>query len=386
MFFKNLSTAPADPVFGQFQIFQADPRTDKIDLMVGIYRDEQLQERLLPVVAEVKKLLLPEDQKADYLPIDGLKALSSQIGELLFGPLWGKKHIYGAHTTGGAAALRIGTELLSRHLTKKLYIPNQSWPGHPVILSQGGCELESYSYFSMERGDFDLAAMVESFDSIPAGSAVLLHASCHNPTGCDPSLEEWKSISREMKKRHLFPFFDCAYQGFGSGLDQDAEAIRLFAEDGHELFIAYSCSKNFGLYRQRVGAFFVVCESAEVQTRVGSQVKRIARGLYSNPPSHGACIVAHILGDRALKERWEQEVHGMNRRIYKMRAGLADQLHMPSIVHGKGMFCLMNLSKAAVQQLRDQFGIYLLDTGRLNLAGLTEENLTKVAHGLLTVL
>ncbi len=391
-FFDIVPEGLPDPVFGLMQNFRQDPRPEKIDLLVGIYKDADLRATLMPIVAELKTKGIPEDALGDYLPIDGLPALKEGIGQLLFSPqLWAqeKGRLYAAQTIGGTGALRVAGEFFAHHVSSKIFIPDLGWPNHPQIFERAGLEVGLYPYFSRGKRTFDFDSMATRCKTIPEKSLVLLHASCHNPTGSDPTLEEWQKLSDLFHQHRLIPLFDCAYQGFGEGLEQDVQSVRLFLKEGHEMAIAYSCSKNFSLYRQRLGLLFMVAKTPSATGRIASQIKRIARASYSNPPAHGAYIAAEILQNRELKNRWERELSLMRARLHHMRQALSEGLRpklSPDAFHalstGKGMFLLFPFTPQEINRLNEEFGIYLLENGRLSLSGLTEQNLGRVQTAL----
>lgn len=395
MFFDHVPEGPPDPVFGLTGVFKADPRPQKVNLLVGIYKDEQLRSELLPSVRRAKERILGTDILADYLPMDGSEAFAEAIGALVFGDeLWkeNRGRIYGAQTAGGTAALRAGAEFLVQEVGRSAAIPNPTWPNHRMIFERAGATVSVADYYSRERKGFDVALMAKSLDALPEKTVVVLHGCCHNPTGCDPTQEEWKEISRIMKRKKLLPFFDLAYQGLGDGLERDAASVRAFLQEGHEMLIAYSCSKNFSLYCQRVGALFAVDGNGTGKARIGSQVRRLIRTLYSNPPAHGANIVLEILKDGELKKEWFKDLEGMRHRLVMMREALIQRLSAGSkkidfsyLKKHKGMFSYVDLDKNQTQQLIDKFGIYLLDSGRINIAGLTAKNIGYVAENILTV-
>lgn len=395
MFFSEISEGQPDAVFGLAGAFRADVRRHKVDLTVGIYKDEDLKAELLPSVKKAKQEIFMQDLTADYLPIDGLPDLFEELGKLLFGEaVWKEAHgrIYAAHTAGGTSALRIGGEFLAQEVTKTIYLPDPTWPNHRQIFERARCRVESYPYYNRQKRGFDCDAMCQKLQTLPEKTAVILHATCHNPSGCDPTMEDWQRLSKLIKEKKLLPFFDCAYQGLGEGLEKDAGAIRYFMQQGHEMLIAYSCSKNFCLYCQRVGALFVVDENAAVKLRVGSQIKRIIRALYSNPPAHGAKIVAEILKNQTLRKEWEQELEEIRRRIVSMREELIDLLiarakktDFDYLRNHQGLFMFIDLTKSQIQKLINEFAVYLLDSGRINIAGLTKANIDLVVNSILAV-
>lgn len=395
MFFHEVNEAPPDPIFGLGNAFKADVRKEKINLVVGIYKDDQLRSDLLNSVREAKGDILSRDLMADYLPIDGMSELVQALGPLVFGDgVWKENHgrIYAAHTTGGTGALRIGAEFLVQEVSKSFYVSNHTWPNHRSVLERAGGQCQNYPYYNREKKGFDFEAMIAFLRTLQPKSIVILHACCHNPTGCDPTAEEWRAISKVMKEKKLFPFFDFAYQGLGESLEKDAQSIQIFTQDGHEIAIAYSCSKNFSMYCQRVGALFIVDENAAVKLRIGSQVKRIIRALYSNPPAHGAWIVAEVLKRDDLRKLWLKDLEGIRQRIHLTRETLIQRLMSKAkgidfsyLKTHKGMFSFIDMDKAQVQRMIDEFAIYLTDNGRISIPGLTTKNIDYVVNGLIAV-
>lgn len=395
MFFHEILEAQPDPIFGLNEAFQADIRPNKVNLIIGIYKDEQLRPYLMPSVAKIKNQIANQDLLADYLPIDGLSDFNEQLGMLVFGEKTWKEsrgRIYAAQTVGGTGALQVGGQFLSQEVSKSIAISTPTWPNHRSVFERAGLRVESYPYYSREKHGVHFDALCGYLKSLPEKTVVLLHPVCHNPTGCDLSLAQWKEVSQLMLKSRLLPFFDFAYQGLGEGIEKDREAIEIFMNDGHEMLIAYSCAKNFSLYCQRVGALFVVDENAAVKLRVGSQIKKIIRSLYSNPPAHGARIVASLLKDAAMKEEWKKELDAMRHRITTIRENLIQRLSAKTtkggfefLRHHKGMFSFIDIDKSQVQQLIDKFGIYLIDNGRISLTGLNGKNIDYVVDGIAAV-
>jgi aspartate/tyrosine/aromatic aminotransferase len=395
MFFHEVPEGPPDAVFGLTGAFRADPRPQKINLLVGIYKNAELKSELMPSVRQAKEHCLPDAHMADYLPMDGFQELIDALGPILFGEsVWpsNRHRIYGTQAIGGTGALRVGAEFLAQEVTKTIYIPQPSWPNHRAIFERAGCHVETYPYYDRSKHRFDFQTFLAFLKKLPPKTAVLLHAACHNPTGCDPTIAEWEEIAKAMREHQLLPFFDFAYQGLGDGLEQDAQAVRHFVKEGLECIVAYSCSKNFSLYCQRVGALYIVSEKEIEKTRVASQVKRIIRALYSNPPAAGAFIVAHIL-QGPLRSQWEKELTAMRRRLESVRTAFVQGLmakeqrndFSPMLQH-KGMFSFVDLEKADVQQLIDRYAIYMLDNGRISVAGLNEKNIDYVIDSLVAVM
>lgn len=396
MFFQNVEEGKPDPVFGMQGAYLADRRPKKVNLMVGIYRDDHLKAALMPSVQRAKEAIFKEDLKAEYLPIGGLETLCGHLGSLIFGEKrWERERskVYSAHTPGGTGALRVGAEFLAQEVAKTIYISRPTWGNHTNIFEKAQFKVAFYPYYSEEKRGFDFDAMLQAIEKMEEKSVILLHAACHNPTGSDPTEKEWKILSQAIKKKRLLPFFDFAYQGFGDGIEKDAAAIQIFFDEGIEMLIAYSCSKNFSLYCQRVGALFVVSESGAIKAKVESQVLRIIRGLYSNPPSHGALIVSHLLDRPDLRKEWREDLEKMRIRISQTRTAFIEALTKSSKARDfsylgkhKGMFSYLDLDKAQVKRMIDEFGIYLLDPGRISIAGLSRENIPYVVESFSKVL
>ena len=377
LFFHHVTAGPPDPIFALTQEFREDSRTAKVDLSAGIYRDEKLRVPLFVAVQEAEKRMKAEPKP--YLSIEGDKNYIERMGALIFGEfLWlaKGKTIFGAQTPGGTGALRVGGDFLKLEVGGRIAYSDPTWANHKQIFTRAGLEVESYPY-----GDFERCK--KFLKGLPPGTAVLLQASCHNPTGIDFSLEEWKELSKLCKSGGLLPFFDIAYQGMGQGIEEDAGAIRLFMEEGHEMVVACTQSKNFGIYNERTGAVFFVTESEGAAKKVGSKVRPIIRGLYSNPPAHGGKIVAMILGEVALKKMWEEELHEMRTRLKYVRQQLAARLSMPHIADGQGMFALLKLQAEEIERLKKEYGIYMTLDGRVNLAGLNADGIDYLAKSVM---
>lgn len=379
MFFERTKLAPPDPVFGLLGAFTEDQRKEKVNLMVGIYRNEELKAEILPSVAAAQERIPP--LMADYLPIDGLMDMGPLIGEVLFDGR-SEQELYTAHVTGGTGALRILAELVRQEIGRAVYLPDPTWPNHRQIFEQAGLKVETYPYYNRTLRGFDLAAFLSFIKTCPKRSVVLLHACCHNPTGSDPTFEEWRAMAEAMRKQECLPLFDCAYQGLGDGLDADAAAIRLFLKEGLEMLIAYSCSKNFSMYSQRVGVVFTVTRNGR---NVASHIKRIIRSLYSNPPAFGAYLVRQVLQDEDLKRMWQGDLMAMRKRLHEVRETLAEKLHMPFLRKHKGMFSYIDLDAVQVKRMRDQFAIYMTENGRISMAGLSHKNIDYVIQSLRVV-
>lgn len=388
MFFDQVPEGRPDAVFGLGAAFKKDSRPNKVDLTVGIYKNDRLEAELFPAVKEAKTKVLGEDVLADYLPMDGLPEFSDQLGGLMLGrDLWQREaaRVYGAESVGGTGALRVAAEFLYKEVGKKICIPDPTWSNHKQIFERAGFEVSTYPHYDREKRVFDCERACRKLKELAEKTVVLFHASCHNPTGCDPTEEDWKRFSEICLKKRLLPLFDFAYQGLGEGLEQDAQGVKWFLQQGHEMGIAYSCSKNFSLYCQRVGALFFVGKDAAVKARIASQVKQTIRAMYSNPPAHGARIVSYVLAHAKLREQWKKELDGARNRIFSMRKELATRLGKQYLLRSAGLFAYLDLTKTQVEKLIQQYGIYLLKDGRINVAGLTKDNVEYVAESILSV-
>jgi aromatic-amino-acid transaminase len=394
--FTNVELVPGDPILGLTEAYNADSRTTKVNLGVGIYYDEQGRIPLLKAVKEVEQSLAAAARPRGYLPIDGLAAYTNATRELLFGkdsPLLAAGRVATTQTVGGSGALRVGAELLRKVLPHAtLALSNPSWENHRAVFSAAGFEVQDYTYFDAASHGVDFAGMLADLGKLKPGTTVLLHACCHNPTGADLSVEQWKQVAALLKERQLFPFVDMAYQGFDKGIAEDSAAIGILVEAGIDSFIvASSYSKSFSLYGERVGALSIVAPTAEQAKAVQSQIKRIIRTIYSSPSTHGAALVAGVLTSPELKALWEQELGQMRSRIHALRAGLVQKLAAEGapefgfINEQAGMFSYSGLSKPQVDRLRDEFGIYAVGTGRICVAALNQGNLEYVAKAVATV-
>ena len=395
-FFSSVELVPGDPILGLTEAYNADSRATKVNLDVGIYYDEQGRIPLLEAVRQVEQSLAAAARPRGYLPIDGLPAYTQATRELLFGkdsPLLAAGRVATTQTVGGSGALRVGAELLRKALPHAtLALSNPSWENHRAVFSAAGFEVVDYTYFDAASHGLDFAGMLADLGRLQPGTTVLLHACCHNPTGADLTVEQWKQVAALLKERQLFPFVDMAYQGFDKGIAEDAAAIGILVEAGIDSFVvASSYSKSFSLYGERVGALSIVAASADEAKAVQSQVKRIIRTIYSSPSTHGAALVAGVLTSPELRAVWEQELGAMRTRIHALRDGLVQKLaalgypEFEFIRRQAGMFSYSGLSKAQVDRLRDEFGIYAVGTGRICVAALNQDNLDYVAKAVAAV-
>jgi len=395
MFFGNIPEEKRDSIFGTLDAFTRDTRPSKINLVVGAYFNEDFEVEELSSVNKAQHRLSKQDLSVDYLPLDGAEAFCESLGRLAFGETLWKDYsscTYKAQALGGTGALRLGSEFLSKLVTQEIYIPNPTWANHRPVFMKGGLKVGTYPYYDPKTRSMDCDAMCHALMELPHRSAVLLHASCHNPSGRDPTHPQWKQIFSCMQKRELIPFFDCPYQGFGEGIDLDMYAPRLWMQYGGEMVVAYSCSKNFTLYNERVGALFVVTQTPAAKSRVESQVRQLIRAMYSNPPATGERIVTEVLRDPKLFQEWQEGVDRMRNRLLSMRAQCIDGLVQYSkktdfrYLYGQlGFFLATELTKEHVDLLVKDHAIYMLESGRLNVAGLSPKNIETVIHAILRV-
>ncbi|MFI4958428.1 MAG: aromatic amino acid transaminase [Lysobacterales bacterium] len=396
-FFASVEMAPGDPILGLTETYLADQRPGKINLGVGIYIDDQGRIPLLPTVREVEQALVVAGKPRGYLPIDGLAAYNRLTQQLLFGAessLLAAGRVATAQTIGGSAALRVAADLLKQvaGAGAKIAISNPSWGNHHVVFRTAGFELLDYRYYDSSSHGLDFAGMLDDLGRLEPGTVVLLHACCHNPTGVDLDGAQWQQVIALLQERRLLPFVDMAYQGFDQGIEQDATAVRLLEASGIEAFVvANSYSKSFSLYGERVGALSMVGADRDEAARLLSKIKQTIRANYSSPSTHGASLVAGVLGSVELRARWEQELGEMRSRIHAMRAGLVDKLaalgapDFSFINRQAGMFSYSGLSKPQVHRLRDEYAIYALDSGRICVAALNRSNLDTVAAAVTAV-
>jgi aspartate/tyrosine/aromatic aminotransferase len=394
-FFEKVELAPPDPILGLTAAFEKDPRPQKVNLGVGLYKTQELRTPVLGCVKGAEAALLDLEKSKEYLPIDGEPHYLERMGGLVFGKeMWSreKKRIASFETVGGTGALKIGGTFLKQEAEHPIWISTPTWPNHRGVFADCALKVESYPYYDFKRHQLDFKNMMGCFEKLPSGTIVVLHASCHNPTGCDPTTEEWKAICSCFKKNRLIPFFDFAYQGFGVGIEEDAEAIRHFLQNDLEFLAAVSNAKNFALYGERAGCLFIVSRSANIGEHITSRVKQMIRTNYSNPPMHGARIVASILENSSLKKKWEGELNEMRNRIHTMRKELNDRLMKKSksvdfthLKKGRGMFAFTGLSKEQVERIIDQYAVYMTSDGRINVCGLNQDNLDYVVDSILAV-
>ena len=395
--FKHVDAYAGDPILSLMETFKADPRADKVNLSVGLYYDEAGVVPQLAAVGEVEKRLAGQPHEASlYLPMEGLASYRYAIQALLFGadhPAVTAGRVATVQTVGGSGALKVGADFLKRYFPQsEVWVSNPTWDNHRAIFEGAGFKVHSYPYFDPATRGLDFAGMLAALQTLPKNGIVLLHPCCHNPTGVDLDPSQWQQVVEVVKARELIPFLDIAYQGFGEGLVEDAFAIREMARAGVPCLVSNSFSKIFSLYGERVGGLSVVSDDADSAQRVLGQLKATVRRNYSSPPFHGAQLVAGVLGDAALNAQWAQEVEVMRARILEMRQGLVELLGelLPGqdfqfFVRQRGMFSYTGLSVEQVRRLRDEFGVYLIDSGRMCMSGLRKDNLRRVAEALAAV-
>ncbi|MBB3239268.1 aromatic-amino-acid transaminase [Pseudomonas sp. Tn43] len=395
--FSAVEMAPRDPILGLNEAFNADTRTNKVNLGVGVYCDEEGRIPLLRAVVEAETIRAAQHVSRGYLPIDGIAAYDQAVQKLLFGndsPLIAAGRVITTQAVGGTGALKIGADFLKQLLPNAVVaISDPSWENHRALFETAGFPVQNYRYYDAATHDVNRVGLLEDLNALPSGSIVVLHACCHNPTGVDLSPADWKNVLEVVKAKGHVPFLDMAYQGFGDGIDEDAAAVRLFAESDLTFFVSSSFSKSFSLYGERVGALSIVSESKEEGARVLSQVKRVIRTNYSNPPTHGASIVAAVLNSPVLRAQWEEELAEMRLRIRGMRTQMVDllaknapQRDFSFVGRQRGMFSYSGLTVEQVTRLRSEFGIYALDTGRICVAALNQSNIDAVTKAIVQVI
>tara|TARA_Y100001933_G_scaffold154986_1_gene153238 strand:+ start:1172 stop:2377 length:1206 start_codon:yes stop_codon:yes gene_type:complete len=389
--FDHVPLAPRDPIIGVTEAFQADGRPDKVNLGVGVYYDNDGRVPLLDCVAEVERRLAEAAGPRGYLPIDGIPDFQRSVQELVFGgnaePVDAGR-VATAQAIGGTGALRAAADFLARfHGAAGVWISRPTWENHRAIFEAAGFEVQEYPYYDKASHGVDFTTMRDCLAGLEPGSVVVLHVCCHNPTGADLTLDQWDEVIELVRDRGLLPVLDMAYQGFAAGLDEDAEPVRRFAARCAPLFVANSFSKNFSLYGERVGGLSVVATSADEADRVRSQLKRVIRANYSSPQTHGARIVAEVLGDAGLRRRWVADLAAMRERVRDMRRKLvegvvaaAPEADFDFVLAQNGMFSYSGLDAAAVARLREEHGIYAVDSGRICVAALNDGNVGRVAR------
>jgi aromatic-amino-acid transaminase len=395
--FDAVEVAPHDPILGVTEKYVADQNPNKVNLGVGVYTDDNGKVPVLECVRRAEQQLAEKALPRDYLPIDGLKTYDRAVQELLFGldnPALKEGRIVTVQALGGTGGLKLGADLIRRiNPGADVWISNPSWENHRAIFDYAGYKVNTYPYYDPDTHGVKFEQMIEALQALPEKSVVVLHACCHNPTGVDLKEDQWERVLQAVNKRNLVPFLDLAYQGFADGLDADALAVRRFSAACPVVFVSSSFSKSLSLYGERVGALSIVAQDAAEVPKVLSQVKRVIRTNYSNPPTHGGQTVATVLTTPELRFLWEQELGQMRDRIKTMRRQLVDKIRairadfdFSFVVEQRGMFSYSGLTKEQVQRLREEYSVYAIDSGRICVAALNTRNVDYVAKAVASVL
>ncbi|RQM45372.1 aspartate/tyrosine/aromatic aminotransferase [Paraburkholderia bannensis] len=395
--FEHIDAYPGDPILSLNENFQKDPRQNKVNLSIGIYFDDDGRLPVMQAVHAAEAAILNEPGPKPYLPMAGFAQYRDAVQALVFGaecPSRAAARIATVQTLGGSGALKVGADFIKRYFPQsQVWVSDPTWENHRFIFERAGFEVNTYPYYDEATGGPKFDAMLSAIDALPAKSVVLLHACCHNPTGVDLNDAQWVQLIDVLQKRDLLPFVDMAYQGFGAGLDADAFAVRELGRRGVPALVANSFSKNFSLYGERCGGLHVICEDAAAADRVLGQLTGAVRSNYSNPPTHGAKIVTRVLSTPELKQSWETELAAMCERIARMRVKIHDGLKahvsgeaLERYVKQRGMFTYTGLSAEQVDRLKEEFGVYILRSGRMCVAGLNEKNVSVVVDAVGKVL
>ncbi|NYT86659.1 amino acid aminotransferase [Pollutimonas harenae] len=395
--FESVELAPRDPILGLVEQYNADTRANKVNLGVGVYYDNEGRIPLLECVSQAEIAHIEAHAARGYLPIEGIPGYNKGAQTLLLGkdsPLLASGRVLTAQALGGTGALKIGADFLKQLLpTSKVVISDPSWENHRALFERAGFTVETYSYYDAATRGLNFDGMLAALGSLPEQTIVILHACCHNPTGVDPTFEQWEKIAEVVKNKNLVPFLDIAYQGFGDGIEEDAAVVRLFAQQDITMLISSSFSKSFSLYGERVGALTLITSSNEERGRVLSQLKRVIRTNYSNPPTHGGTVVSTVLNTPELYTLWTNELAAMRERIRNMRVQLVEKLKAHGVTQNfdfmlaqRGMFSYSGLTKDQVDRLRDEHGVYAVSSGRICVAALNDRNIDYVAEAIAKVL
>lgn len=392
--FETLKPAPTDKILALIGLYRADPRPNKVDLGVGVYKDSAGKTVVMRAVREAEKRLLQSQDTKTYLGLAGDTAFNAAMIDLVFGKAADTGRIRAVQAPGGSGALRLVAELLQRlRPGATVWMSDPTWPNHQQVMRAAGLTTRDYPYFDAATGAVRFDAMMETLETAAAGDVVLLHGCCHNPTGANLDAAQWAAVTDRMLRKGLLPFIDIAYQGFGEGLETDAEGLRHVAGKVPELVVAASCSKNFAVYRDRVGAAMVMAKDGPLADIAVGQMLSAARTLYSMPPDHGAAAVRIVLEDPALRADWEAELEEMRLRMLRLRKEFADALRRNSnsdrfdfVAEHRGMFSRLGLTEAQVQRLRDEHAVYMVGDSRINVAGLPEGKLDDLAKAIVAVL
>jgi len=395
--FSHIEMAPRDPILGVNESFNADPNPAKVNLGVGVYTDENGKIPVLECVKRAEIAMAEKSAPRGYLPIDGIAAYDKATQALVFGAdsdIVKCNRAVTVQAVGGTGALKVGADFLQRFSpSSRVYISTPSWENHRALFEAAGFEVADYAYYDVPTRSLNFAGFLAAVKAMPSGSIVVLHACCHNPTGVDPTYAQWQQIAVAVRTGGLVPFLDMAYQGFGDGVVEDGAVVKLFAETPGPIFVASSFSKSFSLYGERIGALSVVAADKDEAVRVLSQLKRVIRTNYSNPPTHGGALVAAALTDPQARLLWDKELGEMRDRIKAMRVALhaalkhlAPSANFENILTQRGMFSYSGLNKEQVHRLRNEFGVYAVDSGRICVASLNHKNVNYVAESIAKVL
>jgi aspartate aminotransferase len=394
-YFAEIATAAPDAILGLTEAFVADTNPQKMNLTVGVYKDASGTTPVLRCVKEAERRLIDSEQTKGYLPIDGLPDYREKVRNLVFGDAVEASRVVVSQTPGGTGALRVAAAFLSSQLAPiQIWIPSPTWANHAAIFRAEGLPMDSYRYLGDDGTSFDFEGMVEDLKSkTSSGDAVLLHACCHNPTGVDPSEDQWAQIAAVIGEKRLLPVIDFAYQGFGNGLTEDAAGLHKILAATDEAIVCNSFSKNFGLYSERVGGLSLLASDASAAAAAQSQIKSLVRGNYSNPPRHGAAIVSTILSDEELTQTWHDELAEMRGRIKQLRQQFVATMKTTGAGHDfsfllaqNGMFSFSGLNQMQVDQLRSQYSIYIVGSGRINVAGMSEDRMDELCSAVAKVI
>ena len=396
MMFEKISAAAPDPILGLNDEFNADIRTAKINLGVGVYKDAAGNTPILPSVKKAEAKLLEHEKTKSYLGIAGTADYALAVQKLLFGNdslIIADKRAHTAQAPGGTGALRIAAEFIKRQIGDvTIWVSEPTWANHIGIFEAAGLKISRYGYYDEKTKDIDFDTVVSDLENAKAGDVLLVHGCCHNPTGIDPDNAQWTQLANLCANKKLLPLFDFAYQGFARGIEEDAEGLRIFTEHCDEILVASSFSKNFGIYNERTGAFTVVAKTADIANTVFSQLKSIIRVIYSNPPAHGGAVVTTILTDEELRAEWEAEVEAMRNRILAMRKLFVETLQQKGVAmdfnfieRQNGMFSFSGLSTEQVIKMREDSAVYAVNSGRFNVAAMTEGNMDALCEAIANV-
>ncbi|WP_348666196.1 amino acid aminotransferase [Arsenophonus symbiont of Ornithomya chloropus] len=394
---ENIIGAPKDPILGLVESFNADSRKQKINLSIGVYKDQTGKTPILRSVKKAEKYLLEKEVTKDYLPMSGSKEFAILTQKLLFTsnhPIFIENRARTIQALGGTGALHLAAEFLVKKTScKRIWLSKPTWPNHYNIFKNVGLKICYYNYYDSNRNKLDFSGMMNTLDNLQPSDVLLLHGCCHNPTGIDPSTDQWEILSKLASEKKVLPIFDFAYQGFAESLEKDVEGLRIFSNKNPEIIVATSYSKNFSLYNERIGACTIIASDSNEADNVFSQIQSIVRANYSNPPFHGAAIVTSILSDEILKKEWIEELTIMRQRIQRMRQLLANTLFEKGakkdfsfINKQNGMFSFSGLNESQVIKLREKYAIYIVNSGRINVAGLMLENMVPLCKAIIDVL